>query len=127
MENIPSTTPFTLATNFTPPFHSPLEPELLTGNQSSASCFIPQHFHPHKSIGTQLLPGLLQEGGQVSGFGFFPGVSFKSSDMSHLYYRYLLKTKGILEKVVDTQSGDQELAYQYMLLKVNKALNANKN
>jgi hypothetical protein len=49
---------------------------------------------------------------------------YKDANIDHLYYKWLLKTKDILEDVVDKQSGDLERKYEYMLLKVNRALNA---
>ncbi|MCW9706895.1 zinc-dependent metalloprotease [Fodinibius salsisoli] len=106
VENVPNTNPFSvrstsMSTGKDPTFYS------------SNSCFIPLIYRS----GTNTL-----EGGDVSGFGFFPRMSFNNSDMSHLYYQWLLKTKEILEKIVDTQQGDHKISYKYMLLKVNKAL-----
>jgi hypothetical protein len=58
----------------------------------------------------------------TSGFEFMPRVKFMATDMSHIYYQWLLQSKEILQRVVNAQSGDNKLQYEYLLLQINKAL-----
>lgn len=60
--------------------------------------------------------------GEVEGFGYLPRILYQSSDISHVYYEWLLQTKEILEKVSGKQQGDIKAKYQYWLLLINKAL-----
>lgn len=59
---------------------------------------------------------------QVSGFEFMPRVKFMATDMSHIYYQWLLQSREILQKVVTAQTGDNRSQYEYLLLQINKAL-----
>ncbi|MGN6418570.1 MAG: zinc-dependent metalloprotease [Pseudobacter sp.] len=59
---------------------------------------------------------------EVSGFEFMPRVKFMATDMTHIYYQWLLESKEILQRVVKAQSGDNKLQYEYLLLQINKAL-----
>lgn len=59
---------------------------------------------------------------EVSGFEFMPRVKFMATDMTHIYYQWLLESKEILQRVVKAQTGDNKLQYEYLLLQINKAL-----
>lgn len=59
---------------------------------------------------------------EVSGFEFMPRVKFMATDMTHIYYQWLLESKDILQRVVKAQTGDNKLQYEYLLLQINKAL-----
>lgn len=63
-----------------------------------------------------------QDHGSVSGFEFMPRVKYQAGDISHVYYQWLLQTKGTLETLIPRFSGDTKLQYQYLLLQINKAL-----
>ncbi|WP_127124991.1 zinc-dependent metalloprotease [Pseudoflavitalea rhizosphaerae] len=60
--------------------------------------------------------------GNVSGFEFMPRVKFMATDISHIYYQWLLQCREILQRVVNAQTGDNKLQYEYLLLIINKAL-----
>jgi len=58
----------------------------------------------------------------VNGFEFQRRVAFQSSDISHIYYGWLLKNKDLLKKIISRQKGDVKQKYQYLLLLINKTL-----
>ena len=62
----------------------------------------------------------------VSGFGFLRRFVYQSPDLSHIYYGWLLKNKEILEKQVKRQDEDIKKEYEYLLFKVNSALDTTK-
>ena len=60
--------------------------------------------------------------GSVEGFGYLPRIAYKTEDLSHVYYAWLLQNKEILEKVIRKHSGEVRTTYEYLLLQINKAL-----
>lgn len=60
--------------------------------------------------------------GDIEGFGYLPRIKYQTEDVAHVYYAWLLESKGILEKAVKKHKGDIKTRYQYLLLQINKAL-----
>lgn len=60
----------------------------------------------------------------ISGFGFMPRIAYQNTDVSHIYYQWLLQCRDMLKRLVTTQSGDTKLQYQYLLVQINKSLKA---
>lgn len=57
-----------------------------------------------------------------SGFGYLPRISYRTADISHLYFEWLLQSRDVLEKAVKAQQGKTRTQYQYLLIQIKKAL-----
>jgi hypothetical protein len=63
---------------------------------------------------------------KVAAYGTEPRVLYQPTDISHIWYGWLVENKVILEKLVKDYKGAEKPNYEYMLLQINIALKANK-
>lgn len=63
---------------------------------------------------------------KVAAYGAEPRILYQPTDISHIWYSWLVENKTILEKLVNEYKSAEKAQYEYMLLQVNRALKAKK-
>ena len=63
---------------------------------------------------------------KVAAYGAEPRILYLPTDISHIWYSWLVENKTILEKLVNEYKGAEKAQYEYLLLQVNRALKAKK-